>query len=102
MAVEIKPKNWVLDKNIPITLVIMLIGQVVGFTWYAAKQDSRLADVEKIVSYHQTLAEKRGEWIAATDKRLERIDTNLENTSETIKEVKALILARIAGSQAKR
>lgn len=44
---EQQSKPWHLDKSVPITLIIGLIGQALIGAWFVSKFDSRLAELEK-------------------------------------------------------
>jgi len=36
--------HWTLDKEVPVAIILTLFLQIVGFSWYAAKLDSRVEE----------------------------------------------------------
>lgn len=79
-----KPQNWHLDKKVPITILIVLIGNIFYCVWFAAKADSRLATLEMITRDNSQVIE-----------RLVRVETQLQAVKETASRIDAS-LAKIA------
>ena len=38
--------HWTLDKKVPLAIIAMMFGQVLGFGWVASKMDSRIENLE--------------------------------------------------------
>jgi hypothetical protein len=73
--------GWKLDKHIPITLVVLFIGQIATFAWYAAKMDSRMYTVEAAQvaesQERKDMEVKQEEARANTDKKLDDMNARL-------------------------
>lgn len=42
-----RENRWMLDKHIPVGVLLAILIQTASFVWYAAKIDSRIADLER-------------------------------------------------------
>lgn len=79
------PETWVLDKRIPIALVVALFVQSLGAVWWAATMSARMTAFETTVLAMSDQAsrivklEAQGE---ATGKTLERVETKVDKILE--------------------
>lgn len=76
--------QWHLDKKIPITIIVTLILQLVGFGWIASKLDSRIESLEKADTRHERSLETQ---TAASDDakaRIIRIEEGMRHTLEAL------------------
>lgn len=76
--------QWHLDKKIPITIIITLILQLVGFGWIASKLDSRIESLEKADVRHERSLDAQN--IASDDAkaRIIRIEEGMRHTLEAL------------------
>lgn len=42
-----EPDHWTFDRKIPVAVVITLLGQFLGFAWYASRLESRVSMLEE-------------------------------------------------------
>lgn len=44
---DVNPEHWTLDRKVPVAIIFAMIVQVLGYVWFAAKQDARLDDLDR-------------------------------------------------------
>ena len=73
-------EHWVVDRRIPLALILAIVAQTGGIVWWAASASERLANLEK-----------RIESAGPQGDRLTRVEVKLENLQDGITEIKRLI-----------
>lgn len=89
-----KREHWVVEKKIPVAMIlalfVMLVGQSFGFGWYASGQNARIAELEK----SQVTIERRLEGVASQGERIVRLETKTDVLIAALTEVKELLRGR--------
>lgn len=73
-------RQWHLDRRVPITLILTILIQTGGVIYWGATTSERLS-----------VLERKAEVIAPQADRLTRLEVRLENITETLAEIKALL-----------
>ena len=75
-----EPQHWHLDKRVPVTIILALLGQTMGFVWYAAMLESRVGHLEN----RAVIAESYGERLTRLEERLQSTNQILERIDKKI------------------
>lgn len=93
--------QWHLDRRVPIALIFAIIVQSAGVTWWASQMNERMTQVERRLagfSVRNDATDERvnrqssqiavlTEQVANTNKSLERVELQLSNTNELLREL---------------
>ncbi len=74
--------HWTLDKRVPLTLVVLMLGQTFGIIWYASAANQRLNDLESRTALLMTNA-------APVDSRLARVEEKIGFLQDGVNDIKA-------------
>jgi hypothetical protein len=77
---EKQASHWSLDKKVPITLIIAILGQSAALGWFAASITERVNALEQ-----------RSIAIVPQSERLARVEVQIETVKEGVGEIKRLI-----------
>lgn len=84
-------EHWSLDKKVPIAIIVTIVAQFAGFTWYSAKQDARLGTLEIGVERHEArLLGLENNRLILNDKVI-RLEEQLKATYEIVRRIEGKI-----------
>lgn len=93
--------QWHLDKRVPLALIVTIIIQSAGVTWWASQMNERMIQVERRLAgfaVRNDATDERvnrqssqiavlTEQVSNTNKALERVEIQLSNTNELLREL---------------
>lgn len=85
-----RDNRWTLDKKIPISMIVFLIGQIACFIYYSAKQDSRMTRLEERNLEDRaaiTSLMVKSEWIVRMEIETTNLKTQLTEMRTDIKQL---------------
>jgi hypothetical protein len=93
MASVVKPpkEHWSVDKKIPAALVLAMLGQIMGFGWYASKVDSRVEDLEKRTVRTETQIHNMDRDVRGFDSRMGRLEEKISAVLDIAKRLEGII-----------
>lgn len=75
--------HWHLDKRVPITLIVAILGQTAGLGWFAASITERVTNLERRAVVTEPQAE-----------RITRLEVGIEVLKDGVSEIKRLVQQR--------
>lgn len=94
------PNRWMVDKRIPLVIILMVLSLGIGGIWELSKYDGRLSSIDALVALHEKRIDGLEQGSTATGSRLVRVETLVEQLLQTNVEIRDLlsrILLQIQG-----
>lgn len=79
-------RQWRVDKHIPLALILTILFQTAGATWWASGLSARVDFLEKQATLSAPMSD-----------RITRLETKIEAINESLSEIKALLRQRPGG-----
>lgn len=89
MEAELSDEPWHLDRKVPISIIVTLVAQIVGFAWIASKLDSRVAYLEVTDAKHDDALKRLNDDREGTRDRLTRLEVTNQQILELIRKIDA-------------
>jgi uncharacterized coiled-coil protein SlyX len=70
-------ESWHLDKRVPISLILVLLGQTVAIVWWASAVENRVAVLETTYLTQQSEISNTEDHLQDLNNTLTRVDTTL-------------------------
>lgn len=84
-------RQWVIDKHIPVALIVMLMMQTGGALWWAASISGRVDVLERQTTAGATAVVATATASATLSERLVKLETKFDGAIESLTEIKALL-----------
>lgn len=87
-------RSWHLDKRVPIALIAAILGQTLGFGWFASSLFHRVDTLERDAVTTRSVVDREIAMRVPQADRLTRVEVKLETIQEGITEIKRVIQSR--------
>jgi len=82
-------RHWHLNKSVPVALIIVLLANIITFTWYASKLDGRVTHNESAIKSSERAIRAN----ANMSERVARVEEQLKFTNQYLYDIKAEMVA---------
>lgn len=92
---DVNTEHWTLDPKVPVAIIFAMIVQLLGYVWFAAKQDARLDDLDRHTGRNETQIVQMDREARTVGDRLSRLEEKLASILAVVTHVERALDKRL-------